>query len=54
MVHPPEGDLVEHAETGAEMVRDLRDQPHGSRDFSVRDPGGNVWSLSTYRPASGP
>jgi uncharacterized glyoxalase superfamily protein PhnB len=96
MVHPPEGDLVEHAEilvgtgivmiadlrrtdspfvmpgpvsvyvvvddpdalharataAGAELVRDLQDQPYGSREFSVRDPGGNVWSLGTYRPGS--
>ena len=28
----------------------LQDQPSGSRDFSARDPEGNVWSFGTYRP----
>jgi uncharacterized glyoxalase superfamily protein PhnB len=36
---------------GAEIVRGLMDQDYGSRDFAVRDPGGNVWSFGTYRPS---
>ena len=35
---------------GAEIVYPLTDQPYGSRDFSARDPRGNVWSFGTYRP----
>jgi uncharacterized glyoxalase superfamily protein PhnB len=35
---------------GAEVVRPLEDQDHGSRDFSVRDPEGNLWSFGTYEP----
>lgn len=35
---------------GAEIVAPLTDQPYGSRDFSVRDPEGNVWNFGTYRP----
>ncbi len=35
---------------GAEVVRGLEDQDYGSRDFSVRDPEGNLWSFGTYQP----
>ena len=28
------------------------DQDYGSRDFSARDPEGNIWSFGTYRPES--
>lgn len=36
---------------GAEVVRDLRDTEYGSREYTVRDLEGNVWSFGTYRPA---
>ena len=35
---------------GAEIVYGLRDQDYGSRDFTARDPEGNLWSFGTYRP----
>lgn len=35
---------------GAEVVMGLTDTDYGSRDFSVRDPEGNLWSFGTYRP----
>ena len=28
----------------------LTDTDYGSRDFSARDPEGNVWSFGTYAP----
>jgi uncharacterized glyoxalase superfamily protein PhnB len=31
-------------------VHGLVDTDYGSRDFSVRDPEGNLWSFGTYRP----
>ena len=34
---------------GAEIVRAPFDTDHGSRDFSARDPEGNLWSFGTYR-----
>ncbi len=34
---------------GAEVVGGLTDQPYGSREFTVRDPEGNLWSFGTYR-----
>lgn len=35
---------------GADIVRGLEDTDYGSREFSVRDPEGHVWSFGTYRP----
>ncbi len=37
---------------GAEVVRPLENTDYGSRDFSVRDPEGHVWSFGTYWPAT--
>ena len=39
-------------QAGAEIVMELEDQDYGSRDFSARDPEGNVWSFGTYRLGS--
>ena len=38
---------------GAEIVRELEDTPYGSREYTARDPEGNVWSFGTYRPSVG-
>jgi uncharacterized glyoxalase superfamily protein PhnB len=35
---------------GAEVVLELVDQPYGSREYAVRDPEGNIWSIGSYRP----
>jgi uncharacterized glyoxalase superfamily protein PhnB len=35
---------------GAEIVVEISDQEHGSRDYSARDPEGNLWTFGTYRP----
>lgn len=46
--HPDE--LFARAEkAGAQVVMGLTDTDYGSRDFSVRDPEGNLWSFGTYR-----
>lgn len=43
--------LCERArEAGAKITMELTDQPHGSRDFSALDLGGNQWNFGTYRP----
>jgi uncharacterized glyoxalase superfamily protein PhnB len=34
----------------AEIALELTDTDYGSRDFTVRDPEGNLWSFGTYRP----
>lgn len=33
---------------GAQVLRPLADSDHGSREFTVRDPEGNLWSVGTY------
>lgn len=35
---------------GAEVVIEPSDQEDGSRDYSARDPEGNLWSFGTYDP----
>jgi uncharacterized glyoxalase superfamily protein PhnB len=35
---------------GARVVVDLRDEDHGGRAFSCRDPEGQLWNLGTYDP----
>ncbi len=38
---------------GAEIVREVEDTDYGSREYTARDPEGNVWSFGTYRPSVG-
>jgi uncharacterized glyoxalase superfamily protein PhnB len=53
VVDDPDG-LFERAKgAGAEVVMAPTDQDHGSRDFVVRDPEGNLWSFGTYAPTAG-
>jgi uncharacterized glyoxalase superfamily protein PhnB len=35
---------------GAEIVVELHDTDYGSREYSVRDLEGHLWSFGTYRP----
>lgn len=35
-------------EKKADVIMPLDDTPYGSREFAVRDPEGNLWSLGTY------
>jgi uncharacterized glyoxalase superfamily protein PhnB len=32
----------------ADVIRPLADTDYGSREFTVRDPEGNLWSFGTY------
>ncbi|WP_172384126.1 VOC family protein [Streptomyces sp. MNP-20] len=36
-------------EAGVKVIREIEDQPYGSREFAVADPEGNKWSFGTYR-----
>jgi uncharacterized glyoxalase superfamily protein PhnB len=38
---------------GAEIVREIEDTYYESREYTARDPEGNVWSFGTYRPTVG-
>ncbi len=48
----PDADLhYAHAKAvGAEIIMDIYDTPYGSREYSARDPEGNMWSFGTYMP----
>ena len=35
---------------GADVALPITDTDYGSRDFTIRDPEGNLWSFGTYRP----
>jgi uncharacterized glyoxalase superfamily protein PhnB len=35
---------------GAEIVREPFDTDYGSRDYTAKDPEGNVWDFGTYQP----
>jgi uncharacterized glyoxalase superfamily protein PhnB len=50
-VDDPDALFARASGVGAEVVREPVDQPYGSREFTVRDPEGNVWSFGTYRPS---
>ncbi|GGO81250.1 VOC family protein [Wenjunlia tyrosinilytica] len=35
---------------GAEIVVPVTDQDYGSRDYTAKDPEGNLWTFGTYTP----
>jgi uncharacterized glyoxalase superfamily protein PhnB len=47
----PDGLYARATAAGAEVIRELNDTDYGSREFSVRDPEGNIWSFGTYAGA---
>ena len=50
VVEDPDAVHARAAEAGAEVVRGPQDTDYGSREFSVRDLEGNIWSFGTYQP----
>jgi uncharacterized glyoxalase superfamily protein PhnB len=40
-------------EANGDIALEITDTDYGSRDFTVRDPEGNLWSFGTYRPQVG-
>lgn len=36
-------------DAGAKVVREIKDEDYGNRDFVVEDPEGNVWSFGHYK-----
>jgi len=49
-VADPDAHHARATAAGARVVRDLEDMPYGSREYSVRDLEGNLWSFGTYAP----
>ncbi|MCX5531202.1 VOC family protein [Streptomyces sp. NBC_00006] len=35
-------------DAGVKILREIEDQPYGSREFAITDPEGNKWSFGTY------
>ncbi|KUF15332.1 VOC family protein [Streptomyces silvensis] len=35
-------------DAGVKVLREIEDQPYGSREFGVADPEGNKWTFGTY------
>lgn len=53
VVVPDADALWERAvKVGAHVMMKIYDTPYGSREFTVRDPEGHVWSIGTYRAGS--
>jgi len=49
-VDDPDAIHARATRVGAEVVRELTDTDYGSREFSVRDLEGILWSFGTYNP----
>jgi uncharacterized glyoxalase superfamily protein PhnB len=50
VVEDPDAHHARAKEAGATIERELTDQDYGSREYTARDPEGNLWSFGTYRP----
>ena len=50
VVEDPDAHHERAVAAGASVVRPLEDMDYGSREYSVRDPEGNLWSFGTYDP----
>jgi uncharacterized glyoxalase superfamily protein PhnB len=50
VVSDPDDHYERARAAGAEIVRELADQPYGSREYSARDLERNLWSFGTYDP----
>jgi uncharacterized glyoxalase superfamily protein PhnB len=45
--------LYEHVvDADGDIALEIMDTDYGSRDFTVRDPEGNLWAFGTYRPTA--
>jgi uncharacterized glyoxalase superfamily protein PhnB len=50
VVDDPDAHHARAKKEGATIERELTDQDYGSREYTARDPEGNLWSFGTYRP----
>jgi uncharacterized glyoxalase superfamily protein PhnB len=51
-VDDPDARYQQATAAGATVERELEETEYGSREFTVRDPEGNLWSFGTYRPGA--
>jgi len=52
VVDDPDAHHARAKEAGASIERELTNQDYGSREYTARDPEGNLWSFGTYRPGA--
>ncbi len=50
VIPDPDEHFARTRDAGANIVRELAEQPYGSREYSARDLEGNLWSFGTYDP----
>ncbi len=50
IVDDPDAHHARVAAAGFEILLPLRDESYGSREYTVRDPEGQVWTFGTYDP----
>lgn len=50
VVQDPDGHHAHAAAGGAEIVIPPTDMDYGSREYTARDPEGNLWTFGTYQP----
>ncbi len=54
IIEDPDERYARAREHGAEVLREIQGTEYGSREFTVRDPEGNIWSFGTYDPLNPP
>ncbi len=52
VVADPDAHYERAQAAGAEIIRELAEQPYGSREYGARDVEGNAWTFGTYDPYS--
>jgi uncharacterized glyoxalase superfamily protein PhnB len=50
VIADPDAHHERAAAAGADVVRAPQDTDYGAREYTARDPEGNVWSFGTYQP----
>jgi uncharacterized glyoxalase superfamily protein PhnB len=50
VVDDPDAHCARARAAGAEITRDLHDEPYGSREYAATDPEGKSWYFGTYQP----
>lgn len=50
IVRDPDAVYHRAVELGAEIVMDIKDEDHGGRGFTCRDPQGQIWNFGSYDP----
>ena len=51
-VEDPDAHFARAKAAGVVVVRELQDEPYGSRGYMVKDPEEHLWYFGTYHPGS--